>query len=78
MGKLWLNNEIVDRLAMLQHTEAGVQNIQKIRWNHSVQLAPDRGIVCTPVVAGHPRWDLRSLEADQWPASGLKGLGEAR
>ena len=23
MGKLWLNNEIVDRLAMLQHTEAG-------------------------------------------------------
>lgn len=23
MGKLWLNNEIVDRLAMLQQTEVG-------------------------------------------------------
>ena len=30
MGKLWLNNEIVDRLAMLQHTEAGHPGINQV------------------------------------------------
>ena len=30
MGKLWLNNEIVDRLAMLQHTEAGHTGINQV------------------------------------------------
>ncbi len=30
MGKLWLNNEIVDRLAMLQQTEAKHPAINKL------------------------------------------------
>lgn len=30
MGKLWLNNEIVDRLAMLQQTEAGHHGVNKL------------------------------------------------
>lgn len=30
MGKLWLNNEIVDRLAMLQHTEIGHPGINQV------------------------------------------------
>ena len=30
MGKLWLNNEIVDRLAMLQQTEAGHTGINQV------------------------------------------------
>ena len=30
MRKLWLNNEIVDRLAMLQHTEAGHPGINQV------------------------------------------------
>ena len=30
MEKLWLNNEIVDRLAMLQHTEAGHPGINQV------------------------------------------------
>ena len=30
MGKLWLNNEIVDRLAMLQQTEAGHHGVNQV------------------------------------------------
>ena len=30
MGKLWLNNEIVDRLAMLQQTEAGHPGVNQV------------------------------------------------
>ena len=30
MGKLWLNNELVDRLAMLQHTEATHPGINQV------------------------------------------------
>ena len=30
MRKLWLNNEIVDRLAMLQQTEAGHPGVNQI------------------------------------------------
>ena len=30
MGKLWLNNEIVDRLAMLQQTEVGHPGVNQI------------------------------------------------
>jgi hypothetical protein len=30
MGKLWLNNELVDRLAMLQQTESTHPGINKV------------------------------------------------
>ncbi|WP_373822949.1 hypothetical protein [Bacteroides heparinolyticus] len=30
MGKLWLDNEIVDRLAMLQQTEAGHPGVNQV------------------------------------------------
>lgn len=30
MGKLWLNNEIVDRLAMLQQTEVGHPGVNQV------------------------------------------------
>ena len=30
MGKLWLNNEIVDRLAMLQQTEVGHAGVNQV------------------------------------------------
>ena len=30
MGKLWLNNEIVDRLAMLQQTEVGYPGVNQV------------------------------------------------
>jgi len=30
MGRLWLNNNIVDRLAMLQQTE--IEHPESIRW----------------------------------------------
>ena len=30
MGKLWLNNELVDRLAMLQQTETEHQGINQV------------------------------------------------
>ena len=37
MGKLWLNNEIVDRLAMLQQTEVGHPGVN--------QVAIEKGLV---------------------------------
>ena len=30
MGKLWLNNEIVDRIAMLQQTEVGHPGVNQV------------------------------------------------
>lgn len=30
MGKLWLNNEIVDRLAMLQQAEIGHPSVNQV------------------------------------------------
>ena len=47
MGKLWLNNEIVDRLAMLQQTEVGHPGVNQVAiekdwWVTAEGIIPNR------------------------------------
>lgn len=46
MGKLWLNNEIVDRLAMLQQTEVGHLGVNQ------VAIEKDWWVTVTPKAPG--------------------------